>query len=262
MKKILAIIILILTSFAITSCGTGEKAASGTTGEAASAASSTMEAAATPASTAAAESTEAKTPEITYKLGTVKDEKLMEVGGRPYCIAFGSDGVMYAAKERDEIVKITPDGKVSPFFKTDETNSQMGVTTIWTVQMGPDGNLYVPAGDRMFKISPDGKATTLIKDPEVFPAGVTFDSAGNFYVTSGRKIFKYTSTLEKSVFVDDGKSINMIIYMDIKFDKDCKNLYVSNYPAQQLYKYPIMSDGSAGSQEIIFEVLKTLDKNL
>jgi hypothetical protein len=96
-------------------------------------------------------------------------------------------------------------------------------------------------------------AATLIMEPDVFPQGIEFDAEKNIYLTSGLKIFKYTPSLRKTVFIDRGKSIKGLALTDMKFDAGYKNLYVTNYAMQQMYKYPINSDGSAGEQITAFD---------
>ena len=188
----------------------------------------------------------------TFALKQVENQELVTVGGRVYGITFDNRGSMYVAKNGNELVKITPDGKGVTFCQLDAANSSPS-TYIWSLRLGKDGNIYAAAMDRLLKITPEGKAETMFQDPSLKLMSVDFDRQGNLYAASGTQIFKYTPALEKSLFIDCGGTSGYLGLADLKFDPGFNNLYVSNYNNQQLYKYPLKSDGTAGEKKVILD---------
>jgi hypothetical protein len=187
-----------------------------------------------------------------YLTKTVSDERTYNLGGQLCAIAHDTHGNLYVAKNGDEIVKVNYYGKVKPVYKLDSLSSG---TYIRSLKTAKDGTLYVAATDRLFKIAPDGKATTLINDPDVKPTSVELDQKGNMYVISGMKVFKYNAALEKSLFIDCGGTRDLSLELtDLKFDFKAKNMYIANGQIKQVYKYPIQADGNAGKQQIIVDL--------
>ncbi|MDP4095138.1 MAG: SMP-30/gluconolactonase/LRE family protein [Bacillota bacterium] len=193
-------------------------------------------------------------------------------------IAF-DDGVMYVAKEGKEILKVMPDGSFSTLCSIRDlpkgdikSDPHMSFESpfIWDMVIGKDRNIYAAAADRILKISMDGKVTTLIKDNfgGLFGAsGIDIDNNGNIYVTDGCNINKYTRLLQKLVFIDGTKiqidDSNPLTYaFSLKFDPDCKNLYVGNRGPDGILKFPINSDGTPGKASIITQKTVTCPHTL
>jgi hypothetical protein len=194
-----------------------------------------------------------------FNLKTAEDQELTYVDGKVYGITFDNNGNLYAAKNGNEIIKITPDGKAVTFCKLDPANSSEK-TYIWSLQLGSDGLIYASAMDRLLKITLEGKVSTLFIDPSQKLMSVEFDLKGNLYVTSDTKIYKFTPSLEKSLFIDCGGTSGYLGLTDLKFDAGFKNLYVANYNDRQQYKYPLKADGTPGEKQIIFDTKWLVNK--
>lgn len=178
-----------------------------------------------------------------------KAELFANIGGKIYGIAFDDRGYMYVVKNGNEIMKVSPEGKISSLCK-------LHGEYCWSLTRGADGNLYAPAGDRVLKITPEGTVSDVINDPEVKPMSMEFDKEGNMYIASESKVFKFTPRLEKSLFVDcRGSLIQGIGLGGLAFDADFTTLYIADYSEKKLFRLAIHSDGTAGEKEIIFDSL-------
>jgi len=134
----------------------------------------------------------------------------------PNGIAVDKDGNVFVADwDRDQIKKITPDGKVSVYAGTGERGSKDGPAAIATfylpegIALDQKGNLYVADSynNRIRRISPEGQVSTLagrskkgsvngkgIEASFSHPDGLTVDRMGNVYVADvgNNKIRKVT----------------------------------------------------------------------
>lgn len=177
-------------------------------------------------------------------------------------ILFGENNTMYVAKH-DEILKITPDGKISTFcnFKdiTSDNNYFFNSPLIWDMTFDKQGNIIAAAQDRIMRITPDGKASTIIQEDFggfLGASGLELDGQGNMYVTNGSKIEKYTPDLKKTTFINADKN-NYKSFFSLSFSPDGKNLYVTDFDTQTLIKYSINSDGNA--DESSAKVIRTAE---
>src|SRR6267143_1411918 len=87
------------------------------------------------------------------------------------------DGNVFAATgEEGKIFKITPDGKASVLFDSDEQH-------VFTLALAPDGTLYAGTapGGLVLKITPDGKATTHFKTGKNYVWKLALDAKGTLY---------------------------------------------------------------------------------
>jgi sugar lactone lactonase YvrE len=98
------------------------------------------------------------------------------------------DGNLYAATgEEGKIFKVTPDGKATVLFDSDEQH-------VFTLALAADGTLYAGTapGGLVLKITPDGKATTHYKTGKNYVWKLVIDPKGVLYAATGTKaeVFK------------------------------------------------------------------------
>ncbi len=195
---------------------------------------------------------------------TVKATVFAELEGEVSAgIIFDNNKIMYVAKN-EELLKITPDGKVSTFcsFKDLPKGLDYYFTSplIWDMTFDKDGNILAAAQDRIFKITPKGKVTTLIREDFkgfLGASGIECDKQGNMYITNGNTIDKYSPKLEKTTFID-GADKGYTSFFSLEFDSEGKNLYVTDFFTKSLLKYEIDSEGKASNTptEIVKEPIK------
>jgi hypothetical protein len=184
-------------------------------------------------------------------------------------IVCDDQGKMYVGKN-GAILKVTPNGSVSTLC--DLTGLPRGKDyyflspLAWEMIIDPDGSIVVAAQDRILRVAPDGSVTTMIKDDfDAFVGGIARDKAGNLYVASGTRVFKFTPQLEKSVFIDATGAKIPIHWQGMDFDEeitsfwfmaldpDCQNFYLSEFDHSMLLKYPIRPDGTPGSPVVLLD---------
>ncbi len=98
------------------------------------------------------------------------------------------DGNLFVATgEEGKIFKVTPDGKSSLLFDSDEQH-------VFTLAIAPDGTLFAGTapGGLVLKIAADGKQTTHFKTGKSYVWKIVLDAAGTLYAATGTKaeIFK------------------------------------------------------------------------
>jgi sugar lactone lactonase YvrE len=129
----------------------------------------------------------------------VTSDLLEDVAG----LAFQADGTLIVAGgETNRILRLTPDGKLSPFAGDGEEDSADGPAAQARfdgpedVAVDGEGNVYVAEGgsDRIRAIAPDGRVTTIAGGDDGFadgpgaqaqfdgPTAVAVDVAGNVFV--------------------------------------------------------------------------------
>lgn len=129
-----------------------------------------------------------------YKVNGIGEEiawAQLEPSVSAYHLAVGSDEALYVTGPTvasfDSVMRIDPDGKVSPFYK--------GLGRPQGLAFDPAGNLCVAASLRgrrgIVRISPDGK------DAEMFVAGMNlvglaFNAAGNLAIASTDSVYSLT----------------------------------------------------------------------
>lgn len=164
-------------------------------------------------------------------------------------ILFDDDNTMYVAIDK-ELVKITPDGQVKPFCSLKDCRVVKHYIydspVIWDMTFDKEHNILAAAQDRIVKITPEGEVTTLLE--EAFggflgTTGITCDDEGNFYITNGSKIEKFTPQLERSVYVD-GSPQGYKGFFSLAFDPKRETLYVSDWYTKTLLAYEIDQDGT------------------
>ena len=111
---------------------------------------------------------------------------LYSVGG----MAFGDDGSLYIAdganlrKVKMDGVVTTLAGNLAPLTPSNSSTEKSTVIRLLGIAVDPQGNAFVADNDnrRVLKITPAGKATTLLSDEQPWsPSGVAFRN-GNLYV--------------------------------------------------------------------------------
>jgi WD40 repeat protein len=103
----------------------------------------------------------------------------------PEGLALSADGTLYAVVggqgfsdvfpipgTGDEVISITADGQITKLARLQDAAE---------IAIGPDGLLYVAAGNSVYRLSADGKAEVFTSGFQA-ARGVAFDIAGNLYV--------------------------------------------------------------------------------
>lgn len=164
-------------------------------------------------------------------------------------ILFDQNKAMYVAKE-DELLKVTPDGKVSTFcsFKdlSEGKDYYFSSPLIWDMTFDKEGNILAAAQDRILKITPEGKITIIIQEDFngfLGASGIECDNEGNLYITNGSKIDKYTPDFVKSNFID-ATAKGFSSFFSLEFNPEGNILYVTDFYSKSLLKYEISSDGT------------------
>ena len=141
-------------------------------------------------------------------------------------IAFDKSDNLYVSDfDNSTISKISANGTISNFIKTG-SNEGTGLA------FDSSGYLYYinsANGGQIMKVGPDGTIELFKKLGWDFgPSGLTFDSKGNLFVTSGfGLISKITNSGVISAFIDSSRAIQLGDIGAIAFDKS-DNLYLTN----------------------------------
>jgi sugar lactone lactonase YvrE len=132
---------------------------------------------------------------------------LLVTDGQPFVV--NRDGNLYYAKGNLEVARLTPQGKVSTVVAgmAAEADKLGGIKGL---ACGPDGSIYVSYPRAVQRITPDGRASMVIRDidaqgctAEVDPArpapdlrGLAVDRQGIVYIaaTNCRRVLKITPT--------------------------------------------------------------------
>lgn len=132
----------------------------------------------------------------TARVGTGGDPFTIDRAGNIYCINYPG---------RSQILKITPEGRVTPLAGSDYRGyadgkgreAKFGDLYSASMAWGPGGVLYVTDGRHIRKVAPDGTVSTLGIRPEPglgLAMGLAVDQRGNVYVADYRsqRILKIT----------------------------------------------------------------------
>jgi hypothetical protein len=141
------------------------------------------------------------------------DGALLLADGQP--IAMRRDGSLYYAKRNVELVRLTPDGLLTPIAPTLDSEKLGGIKGL---AFGPDDTLYVACPSAILKVETNGTISTLIQSiavpdcdadfppgmPEAespFLRGLAVDARGTIYAaaTGCRAVVKITSNGQMSV---------------------------------------------------------------
>ena len=228
-------------------------------------------------------------PVFALALGDVETVLELPVGERPEGIAFDRDGNLYFGNRivvagggfDSELRKITPDGKkdrVIATFARSPGSALLGLVTdddgdVWAaVHLGDDHGVW--------RISANGKNKKRIDGSELinFPNALTFDARGNLYVTDsgpvlppvGGGIWRLAKGASRFELWSDDAALAPLPFDPIGFPVPGANgiaffppdsLYVANTEKGQMFRIPILADGSAGPAEAVtsFFAVPTVD---
>jgi hypothetical protein len=172
---------------------------------------------------------------------------------RPFGITFDSKNQMFMLcgdnSGNNFVFKVNPNGTYTEITRMRTNFSGPGI------DIDQNDNIVVATGQKMFRISQDGKMETLFSDFR--KAGdVKIDNKGNMYVIDFSKytIYKITPNLERTVWVDnfDGTYPE---YRNggIEFDPKFENLLVCDCTGKKVTSYHINDDGTAGETKQLLE---------
>ncbi|MEN6316372.1 MAG: SMP-30/gluconolactonase/LRE family protein [Clostridiaceae bacterium] len=186
--------------------------------------------------------TEANTPQ---EVELSRIEIFPEITGNLHGIAFDHSSNMFIGKDSKEIIKVTPDGKFSCF-------AEITSDVLLNMTVGNDDCLYIVAKTKVYKVTDDGKAELLFEEKEFTQEfgghNIIFDSEGNMYIPYLNTIYKYTPSLQKSVFLDGSKGdITFSLIAGMAFDKEEKKFYVSDPQRNNVVRYNVNSEGNLDS---------------
>ncbi|MBH1939948.1 SMP-30/gluconolactonase/LRE family protein [Mobilitalea sibirica] len=182
----------------------------------------------------------------------IKAEIFADLNGKVGAgIIFDNDENMFVAKD-GELVKVTPSGEVRTFCSLQELpkgkDYYFNSPLIWDMTFDQQGNILAAAQDRILHITPEGTVSTLIREDFkgfLGASGIEFDKQGNFYITNGSTIDKYTPDLAKTTFIDSSKGeTSYSSFFSLEFDPDYNNLYVTDFNSKSLLKYSIDTEGN------------------
>ncbi len=130
-------------------------------------------------------------------------------------VAAASDGSLYVGKNGRDIYRIAPNREVrriavvpgpwgeirlkyrqdNPYWLPDADPYAAVIrqgTFVWNVKIGPDGLLYLAAGDRIVVLTTDGAVVRSVEMPYLGDFGVmdvAFDVSGRLYASDGTAVF-------------------------------------------------------------------------
>ena len=186
-------------------------------------------------------------------------------GDRPYGVAFDSKGTLYMVTAPNSgngtLWKVTPDGKATEFAKLEGTFSGSADLDKSFISSGMDidekGNIYITLGDKLLKILPDGKVTTLAEGfKRCFD--VKADRQGNLFVADDKAgaIYKFIPSMEKSLFYQ-GSNPGPFVLTSLVFDKEYKNLYARE--GTKILKFNAASGKTSEKPEVVVDNLRAFD---
>lgn len=129
--------------------------------------------------------------------------------------------------------------------------ASMADTIIWSVAEGPDGSVFIGAGNegRVYRLSSDGEMEDLFTTEEVLVRAMAVDGDGHLYIGTSPegKVYRYAGEEELEVFFDPGEPY----IWSLLFDGE-GNLYVATGDEGRIYRVP--AGAEAGSEaEVYFD---------
>ncbi len=210
------------------------------------------------------EAQELKKPKKQYLKQVKKAFLFADIGGSLHGIAFDNRNSMYVGKNGKEILKVSPEGKISPFVVIKEAKGYYidgpGDTFIYDMEIGKDHHLYGAAEDRILKITEFGQVFTILK--QAFKGrwgacGIALDNKNNVFISFDSRVLKIQPGGENSIFIDSKKiGIGLDAVVGLEFDRTYNNLYICDGfrgGTGQLIQVPIEADGSPGKAKLIFK---------
>jgi sugar lactone lactonase YvrE len=194
-----------------------------------------------------------------FRLRRMTARPFAKLGGNVYGSALGRDGRLYVVRDGREILRIDPDGTAVPFCRLDAENST-AATRIWSLRVGPDGCFYACGMDRVLRVTPEGQVSTVLVDALQKIASVEFDARGQLYYVNGTQVRKYTPGVGSTLYIECGGKVGYVGLTDLKFDASGRNLYVTHFNDQELLRYAIAPDGTAGPREVILDARTLADR--
>jgi hypothetical protein len=176
-----------------------------------------------------------------------------EIFPRAFGIAFDNQNQMFMIcgdnTGYNHIFKVNRNGKYSEFANMKASFSGPGI------DIDKDNNIFIAAGDILFKINPEGKIDTLFND-FVKAGDVKLDNYGNMFIIDfgEYRIYKITPALNRTIWIDnyDGKTLEFKTG-GIMFDRSYENLLVCDNTGNKITKYHINKDGTAGEATPVIE---------
>jgi sugar lactone lactonase YvrE len=168
-------------------------------------------------------------------------------GDRPYGIAFGDNGFMYVVTApstgNGHLLKISPDGHFRELALLEGTFIGPGVT------VDAAENVFVTVGDKLLKVSPDGRKTT-VADGFSKCFDVKIDTKGTLFVADeGRGvIYRINTSGEREVFYRSDTAGSFLL-TGMCLDTRRESLFVRD--GNKLIRFHLLSDQNPGTPEIV-----------
>lgn len=199
----------------------------------------------------------------TGSVNSLHIEEFVKIEGLLHGIAFDGQGHMFIGKNGKEILKVSPSGSVSRFTEIEEAEGSFiegpGQTFLYDMEFDNQGYLYAAVEDRIVKISPDGEVLTLVKEKfsgNWGACGIALDQKGGILYAFDNKIMRLTPDGDNELFLDGGQCTPPFkAVVGIEFAPDYQHLFACDgkLGSGKLVKIPILSDGSAGPVELLYD---------
>jgi gluconolactonase len=183
----------------------------------------------------------------------------------PECVAFGTDGALYAGGEAGQIYRIDPVGG------TFEVIARVGNGLILGIALDAHNNVYAcdAGGGRLARVSNDGKVETISRGTEERPMRIpnfaVFDSTGFLYVSDsgswtdgGGCIYRLSPDGDVKVWSEAAPDFPNGLAMS----PDGSALYVAESILPGITRIPVLSDGTAGEPESVVAMPGTVPDGL
>jgi hypothetical protein len=199
---------------------------------------------------------------------TVKIQEFVKIDGLLHGIVFDGNGHMLIGRNGKQIFKVSPDGAASLFVEIKEAEGYLiegpGDTFLYDMVFDSHGNLYAAVEDRILKIAPDGKYSTLLEQKFTGMwgvCGIALDRNGNVFYAYDNRIMKLNPSGSSELILNGEKSAPVMeAIVGIAFDADYRHLFACDgkLGSGKLIKIPISAKGDPnGPVQVIFR-----DKNM
>jgi hypothetical protein len=162
-----------------------------------------------------------------------------------HALAFDEQGALVFGSKRT-VYKLAPGGQAQPFATLPEDGTE--TPHLWSLRLGPGGQLYGAAHDRIVRLSSSGEVTTVVEEDYAGPCGATdvdFDAEGNMYVAYGNKLARYSPKLEKTIVLDGARSQPIIRWLvGVRIDRRTGDVWVSDVPSKRVLACRMGTDGT------------------